>query len=288
MKNIFITGISSGLGKATAAAFLKQGDCVIGTIRDESSVLDLKNQFQNQLKLIRVDLLDANAIQELPKRLNALEIEKLDVLVNNAGVAYAAPFEYQNFSEIQQMLELNVLSTMRVTQILLPFLKNATYNSSPRIINISSVSGENGTPFLAAYCASKHAIEGFSESLRRELNIYPIKVIVIGPGSVKTPIWDKGITKLAQSFEHTEYKNAFRRFIRFAEKEVDHALAPEVVVEQILKAATQASPPVRFAPVPSPLQNWFLNSIPKKFADRLNFKALRLQPQEKSNITSQD
>ena len=286
MKTIFITGISSGLGKATAEAFLKQGDCVIGTIRDEKSVQDLKKNFPETLKLIAIDLLDLKQIDALPEKLNQLQIQNLDVLINNAGVAYAAPFEYQNFSDIEQMINLNVLSVMRVTQLLLPYLKslktNAKKNSAARIINISSVSGENGTPFLAAYCASKHAIEGFSESLRRELNIYGIKVIIIGPGSVKTPIWDKGITKLANSFDHTVYKNPFHKFMSFAQSEIDHALAPEVVVKMIFKAVNGSSPAVRFAPVPSPFQNWFLNVIPRKLADFLNFKALGLKPPAQS------
>lgn len=276
MKNIFITGISSGLGKATAEAFLKQGDCVIGTIRDEKSIVDLKSKFKDRLLLIKMDLLDNQQIQELPEKLKQLQILKLDVLINNAGVAYAAPFEYQNFSDIAQMIQLNVIGVMHVTQLLLPYLKK----TNARIINISSVSGENGTPFLAAYCASKHAIEGFSESLRRELNIYGIKVIIIGPGSIKTPIWDKGITKLANSFDHTEYKKPFNKFMDFAQTEISQALEPAAVVKNILQAAQQASPPVRFAPVPSPFQNWFLNVIPRKLADYLNFKALGLNPKK--------
>lgn len=274
MKTIFITGISSGIGRATAVAFLKRGDCVIGTVRDENSVIDLKNEYPNQLRLVHLDLKNISSISEIHKILNELSIQKIDILVNNAGVAIAAPFQFQDFSEVTETITINVLAVMRLTQVLIPFLLKS---DDGRIINISSVSGENGTPFLASYCASKHAIEGFSESLRRELNIYGMKVILIGPGSIKTPIWDKGFEKIKSLYEKTIYKDSFDRFIAFAMNEKVNALNPEDVVSDILDASFSSRPKIRYAPVPRKLMNWTLpRLLPTRYFDYISCRALGL------------
>ncbi len=274
MKTIFITGISSGIGKAAAAAFLKRGDCVIGTVRDENSVLELKTQYPEKLRLVKIDLKNISAISELPELLNRLSIQKIDILINNAGVAIAAPFQFQDFSEITETITINVLAVMKLTQVLIPFLLKA---EGARIVNISSVSGKNGTPFLAGYCASKHAIEGFSESLRRELNIYGIKVILIGPGSIKTPIWEKGFEKIKSLYTNTIYKDSFDRFITFAMNEKQKALDPEEVVLDLFDASFSSSPQIRYAPIPRKLLNWTLPRIlPTRYFDFLSCRALGL------------
>lgn len=278
MKTIFITGISSGIGKATAVAFLKRGDCVIGTVRDENSVIDLKNEYPNQLRLIPLDLKSISSISEVSQILKNLSIQKIDILINNAGVAIAAPFQFQDFSEITETITINVLAVMRLTQVLIPWLIKS---EGGRIINISSVSGQNGTPFLAGYCASKHAIEGFSESLRRELNIYGLKVILIGPGSIKTPIWDKGFEKIKSLYANTIYKNSFDRFIDFAMNEKENALSPEDVVSDILDASFSSGPKIRYAPVPRKLMNWTLpRLLPTRYFDYISCRALGLIKQK--------
>jgi short-subunit dehydrogenase len=278
MKTIFITGISSGIGKATAVAFLKRGDCVIGTVRDENSVIDLINQYPNQLRLLHLDLKDISSISEVPQSLKDLSIQKIDILVNNAGIAIAAPFQFQDFSEVTETITINVLAVMKLTQVLIPWLMKS---DGGRIINISSVSGQNGAPFLASYCASKHAIEGFSESLRRELSIYGIKVILIGPGSIKTPIWDKGFEKIKSLYVNTIYKNSFDRFIAFAMNEKENALSPEDVVSDVLDASFSLRPKIRYAPEPRKLLNWILSSLlPTRCFDYISCRTFGLIKQK--------
>ena len=278
MKTVFITGISSGIGKALTEAFLKNGDLVIGTVRDEKSVQDLRVNFPDRLHLFKLDLSDLRQIDLISKSLdqilNSINIKSVDVLINNAGVALAAPFEYQNFNEVQDMIQINVLALMKVTQVLLPFIKKS---KNGRIVQVSSVSGENGTPFLAGYCASKHAVEGFSESLRRELYLQNIKVVVVGPGSVQTPIWDKGFEKIKSLYNHTEYKDSFGRFIQFAQFEKNNALPVAQVAQVIWTAATVASPKYRYAPVPRALTNyWIPKLIPQCIFEWMNRRALGL------------
>lgn len=275
MKTIFITGISSGIGKAAAVAFLKRGDCVIGTVRDENSIMDLTQQFPQQFIVLKIDLKNLNEIDRLPDFLKLKKIDKIDILINNAGVATAAPFEFQNFSEIQEMIQLNVLSLMRVTQVLISYIKKS---KDGRIINISSVAGQNGTPFLAGYSASKHAVEGFSESLRRELNLYGVKVILIGPGSVKTPIWKKGFESVKHIYQDTAYAQSFEKFIKMALGSEEKGLTVERIVEDIFSASFSKYPKMRYSPVP---QKWINQTLPqllpKAMVDCLTCWVLKLR-----------
>lgn len=274
-KVLFITGISSGIGFATADFYLKAGWFVVGTYRKSSDGEYFKNQFAKNFLGIEVDVTDYAKVEQIPQILKQKGIHTIDALVNNAGVAVAGPVEYQSFAEMQNIININVVAVIKMTQVLLPLLKNSSVGA--RIVNISSVSGKNGTPFLGAYCASKHAIEGFSESLRRELNIYAIKVAIVAPGSIKTPIWDKGFEVVAKTFDSTEYKNPFHKFLDFARSEVEHALPVESVVQAINHALTHAAPKFRYAPVPRKFQNWYLPKLfPLKLYDYLTCKALGL------------
>ena len=273
-KILFITGISSGIGFATADFFLKQGCKVVGTFRQAKDAEYFQKTFPDLFVGYQADMADFAKLDQIPEFLKQKGISSVDFLVNNAGVALAGPIEYQNFSELQSMIQINVVAVMKMTQVLLPFLKKAEQG---RIVNISSVSGKNGTPFLGGYCASKHAIEGFSETLRRELNLYGMKVAIVGPGSVNTPIWNKGINVVANAFDATEYRNPFRKFINFVESEIQHALPVEMVVKDIHHALTNSNPKFRYAPVPRKFQNWYLPKLfPLRIYDYLMCKTLGL------------
>lgn len=274
-KVLFITGVSSGIGFATADFYLKAGWFVVGTYRKTKDGEYFKNNFSQNFLGLEVDLTDYAKVDQIPEILKQNNITHVDALVNNAGVALAGPVEYQSFTEFQNIININLIAVFKVTQIVLPLLKKSRIGA--RIVNISSVSGKNGTPFLGGYCASKHAIEGFSESLRRELNLYGMKVSIVAPGSIKTPIWGKGFDVVAKAYDATEYKNSFRKFLAFASSEVDHALPVEAVVDDINHALTNASPKLRYAPVPRKLQNWYLPKLfPLKIYDYLTCKALDL------------
>lgn len=274
-KVLFITGISSGIGFATADFFLKAGWFVIGTYRKSQDGGYFKNNFSKNFLGIEVDVTDFAKVDQIPSILKKNNITHIDALVNNAGIALAGPVEYQSFTEIRNIIEINVLGVIKMTQIILPLLKNS--KNGARVVNISSVSGKNGTPFLGGYCASKHAIEGLSESLRRELNLYGMKVSIVAPGSIKTPIWGKGFDAVAKAYDSTEYKNSFQKFIAFASREVDHALSVDAVVRDINHALTNRAPKFRYAPVPRKFQNWYLPKLmPMKLFDYLTCKVLGL------------
>lgn len=273
MKTIVITGVSSGIGRKAAESFLQDGHRVIGVVRNLDLISDLIQKYQNQFLVYQQDLTQKENIDGIKAFLSQHQISSIDVLVNNAGVAYAAPFALQEFSEIESVINLNVLSVMKMTQVLIPYLAQ----SKGRIVNISSVSGENGTPFLAAYCASKYAIEGFSESIRRELNIYGIKVCIVGPGSVKTPIWQKGFQKIKDKYNQTIYRDSFKKFMDFASNEEMNGLDVGVVVKDIQHAALSESPKIRYNPIPRKFRNYYLSKLfSKKKMDEINCKILGL------------
>ena len=274
-KVVLITGASSGIGADTVRALIQNGFAVVATVRKPEDEVYLKSLYGNKIKVIRLDVADFSEIEKLPEMLSKnFNIKQLYGIINNAGVALAGPFAHQNFSEIQNIIQINVLSLMKITQVLLPMLKTGS-----RIINISSVAGKTGTPFLAAYAASKHAIEGFSEALRKEMILLGIKVIVVAPGSIKTPIWKKGFEIVKDSYEHTVFAFAFNRFIKIAMSAEKNGLEVTEVSSDIVKALTVDNPKLRYAPIPQKFVNWYLPQLlPAKIYDRLTAKALGLLP----------
>lgn len=272
MKKVLITGIGSGIGYATAEFFLKQGFFVIGSVRSIQSIETLIEKYPDQLLVWLVDFSKIKNIDSILKFLSENKIHGIDILINNAGVAKSGPFQFQNFDEIEETVNINVLAVMRLTQLMIPFL----IATQGRVVNISSLSGLSGMPFLSGYCASKFAIEGFSEALRRELKIYSIEVVVVGPGSIQTPIWSKGF-KSHDNYDKSAYKNSYRRFLKMAENEADHALPVQVVVDDIYKASTSDKPNVRYNPVPRKFKNWYLaRLIPKFFYEKILCRSLGL------------
>lgn len=274
-KVVLVTGASSGIGADTIRALIENGFSVVATVRKNADEVKLTDLYKDKIKVIRLDLTDFSEIEKLPERLKRkFGIEQLHGLVNNAGAALAAPFAHQQFSEVQEIIQLNVLSVMKITQVLLPMLKRGA-----RIINISSISGKTAAPFLAIYAASKHAIEGFSEALRKELILLGIKVIVVAPGSIKTPIWKKGFEAIKDSYKHTVFAEPFERFIKFAMNEEKNALEVTQVSLVIIEALTAVNPKVRYSPIPRKFVNWYLPKfIPTKMYDHLTAKTLGLLP----------
>lgn len=280
MKTVLITGASTGIGWDSVRALVEKGYRVVATVRTEDDVSRLKQYFHDQVMPIVLDLTRLDHITDLPQiLLERYQIKNLDGLVNNAGIAQAGPFLDQDFSVIESTIQINVLAVMKITQVLLPML-GATLQANQKpgtIVNISSISGTGGAPFLAAYAASKHAIEGFSDALRKELMIFGIKVVVIGPGSIKTPIWNKGFKKIQYRYEKSIYAKPFAKFIAIALSESETALDVTAVSSLVLKSFEDPSPAFRYAPIPRPLTNWYIPKIlPKRLFNYLTAKALGL------------
>ena len=161
---------------------------------------------------------------------------------------------------------------MLVTQAFLPLLgTDRTLKGAPgRIVNISSVGGKIGAPFLAPYTTSKHGLEGFSESLRRELMPFGIDVIMVAPGHVATPIWDKAEEMDISPYEHLETAPAMKAFREFFIAEGKKGFPPERIAAVIHEALTAAKPKVRYPVVPGHFQNWTMpRLLPSRVVDKV-------------------
>jgi NAD(P)-dependent dehydrogenase (short-subunit alcohol dehydrogenase family) len=203
---------------------------------------------------------------------NQLGGETFFGLVNNAGIAVPAPLMHQPTDEFRHQLEVNLVSVVIVTKAFLPLLgSDRSRRGTPgRIINISSVGGKFGSPFLAAYVASKHGLEGLSESLRRELMLYGIDVIIVGPGSVATPIWDKAEQVDLSMYANTEYVEATRRVQEYMIRDGRNGYPPEKVGEVVWHALTTPRPRVRYAVIPgSSFRRILQMLLPKRVVDRI-------------------
>ena len=140
---------------------------------------------------------------------------------------------------------------------------------------ISSVGGRNAPPFLGAYSASKFGLEGLSESLRRELMLFGVEVIVVAPGPVATPIWEKGEGARAE-FAETPYAPPLERLMRYTRSVARHGLPPERIGETVKAALTATRPKTRYTVAPEPMQTALMSILPKRFVDRLIARKLGL------------
>jgi len=279
MQIVVVTGVSTGIGWGVLKILIEHGFLVFGSVRKEEDAEKLKKEFGEAFIPLLFDIRDEAAVhaaaQQVRKVLNG---ETLFGLVNNAGMAIAAPLMHLPIEDFRKQLEINVTGQLIITQAFAPLLgADRSLKGAPgRIVNISSGSGKNGSPFVGAYVASKHALEGLSESLRREMILYGIDVIIVGPGPIATPIWDKGEKVDANIFKHTEYFEAGVKFQNYIIKRGRNGLPVEKVSNIILQALTSAKPRVRYSITPNPLIAWVASILPKRFIDNIIAKNLGL------------
>lgn len=188
-KIAIVTGTSSGFGMLCAVELAKAGFEVISTVRSLDKAENLLRLAEEQgvsdfIQLQTLDVTSEESVRYFADYLS--KFSRLDVLVNNAGFALGGFCEELSVDEYRLQFETNVFGVIAVTQAVLPIMRK---NRTGRIINMSSISGKFGFPGLSPYTASKHALEGLSESLRLELNPFGIDVVLVEPGSYQTNIW---------------------------------------------------------------------------------------------------
>ena len=189
---VVVTGASSGIGRACALHLASLGFPVFAGVRREEDGRALEDAGDGRVTAVRVDVTDddqiAAATEDVARQVGT---RGLAGLVNNAGiVAGAGPLEFASLDEVRRQLEVNVVGQLAVTQAFLPLLRQPTPRG--RVVFVGSIGGRMALPFLGPYGASKHAIAGLSESLRRELRPLGVRVSLVEPGAVATPIWEKG------------------------------------------------------------------------------------------------
>jgi NAD(P)-dependent dehydrogenase (short-subunit alcohol dehydrogenase family) len=272
MKSAVITGASTGIGHATAKELIGQGFRVFGSVRNDADAKRLSGEFGSGFTPLIFDVTDEKAVLAAAAEVRPmLRGEKLTGLVNNAGIAVPGPLLSISADTVRKQLEVNVIGQVIVTQAFAPlFGTDPDLKGEPgRIVMISSVAGKTALPFGGPYAASKHALEGLSESLRRELMPFGIDVIVIGPGPIKTPIWDKGGQADFSKYENSPYLEPLKRARAMMQARGRTGYPPEKVAKLVHHVLTAPRPRVRYQITPDWLMRGVLSALPKRLVDRL-------------------
>ncbi len=284
-RSIVVTGASTGIGWGIASVLIQKGFTVFGTVRKQADAERLQLEFGAAFIPLLMDVTDQPAVERAAEQVrDALGQSTLAGLVNNAGISIVGPLLHTPLPEFRRQLEVNLVSPLLVTQAFAKLLgADRTREGKPgRIVNISSVGGKIGAPFLGAYAASKHGLEGMSESLRRELLLYGIDVILIEPGYVNTPILDKAEAEDFQLYRRTDYAASLDKFRKAFIAEGRKGLPPQAIGEAVHTALTVQNPEVCYTVVKQKLINWTLPMhLPKRLLDRLIGRQLGLLPAKK-------
>jgi len=281
MQSVVVTGVSTGIGWSITKVLIQRGFRVFGSVRKPQDAERLSKEFGEHFTPLLFDVTNEAAVQAAAERVRQqLDGETLVGLVNNAGIAVPGPLIHLPTEDFRHQLDVNLVSVLIVTKAFVPLLGvNRSLRGQPgRIINMSSVSGLSAAPFVGAYATSKHGLEGFSETLRRELMLYGIDVILIGPGPIATPIWDKAEATDISLYAQTDYVESARRAYAYMIRNGKNGLPPEKVGEVVWQALTTRSPRVRYAVVGRDFLRRFLQRLlPKRFVDRIIAKNLGFQ-----------
>lgn len=277
-KNILITGVSTGIGYACCQSFLASGYRVFGSVRTTSDAERLAVELGAGFTPLLFDVTDHTAIEKASKELTTqIGEEGLAGLINNAGIAVGGPMMHMPMKDLRMQFEINVFGLVKVTQAFLPLLgARKNHPSKPgKILNISSVTGKLAMPFLGPYTASKHALEAISSVMRRELMLYGIDVVTIGPGAIKTPIWNKGMDIKMDVGDYSKPLELFSK--RLVQPSVRKALEVDDVAEDILAIFEKSKPKTRYAIVAKKFTNWIIPLIlPDRFLDKYLGKKIGL------------
>ena len=282
MRNIVVSGVSTGLGRGTASVLIKRGWHVFGSVRTQADATGAARDLGDAFTPLLFDVEDNDAVvaaaEEVRSRLGG---RTLDGLVNNAGSSYTDPLLVQSVADFRKQVDVNLVGMFAVTRAFAPLLgadPTLTGNKG-RIVNISSVGGRMAFPFLGAYAAAKHGVEGFSESLRRELQLLGIDVIIVVPGSVATAIWDKAEAMPLDHLAGTIWDAPYRKFIAMMIKGGRSGLSPEAVGAVIADALTTKRPKARYVVAKGKLLSLIVpRMLPARTLDKMIGRQLGLRP----------
>ena len=281
MRSVVITGTSTGIGHASAKVLIARGFRVFGSVRKPADAERLKLEFGANFVPMVFDVTDEAAVNAAAAEVRAeLEEETLAGLVNNAGIAVSGPLLELSVSDFRRQMEVNVIGPVIAPKAFGPLLgADPSLNGPPgRIVMISSVAGTNGNPLMSPYSTSKHAVEGLSESLRREFMLFGIDVIVIAPGAVKTPIWDKAEEIDIATWAQSPFLPALERLRAFMLTMAQTGLPPETIGALVHDALTLPHPRARTEISPEPFRMLMTRILPKRLLDGIIAKRLGLLP----------
>ena len=280
MKKVVITGVSTGIGYSSAKILCNSGYTVYGSVRKSEDADRIVDKLGDNFHPLIFDVTDSKAISEnVEKVKNVLKPgECIAGLVNNAGIALGGPVTLIDTEVFRKQFEVNFFGLIDVTKAYLPLLgARKDFSNQGKIINISSISGKRSHPFIAPYSASKFALEAFSDSLRRELLIYGVDVILIEPGPIKTAIWDKVPDPEDNEFLGSDYEPSLERFYKLFIQLGKKGFDADIIGNRVKSILQDPKPPIRHVITPNRLQNYTLPGIlPTRIYDKLVGKKLGL------------
>jgi NAD(P)-dependent dehydrogenase (short-subunit alcohol dehydrogenase family) len=279
-RTVVVTGASTGIGHACAKVLAGNGWRVFASVRRREDAERLKQTFGHAVRPLIFDVADADAVASAAREVGeALAGKTLGGLVNNAGIAVVGPLLHVKIADFERQLAVNLTGPLIVTQAFAPLLGADRSRTGPpgRIVMMSSVGGLNAAPFLGPYSASKFGLEGLSESLRRELMLFGIDVVIVNPGAVATPIWGKS-EDLDAAFADSPYAAAIAKIKTYMLATGKAGLPPERIGEAVRTALTVARPKTRYVVTPTPVQDFLARHLPRRRVDAMMAGRLGLAP----------
>jgi NAD(P)-dependent dehydrogenase (short-subunit alcohol dehydrogenase family) len=246
---VVITGASTGIGEATAIRLATSGYTVFAGVRKDADGEKLTSQSLPGLRALKIDVAKPASIAAAVKEVAAAVGDRgLSALVNNAGISGGGPLEFTSIDEIRGMFDVNVFGLIATTQAFLPLVRKA----QGRIICTGSISGRTSVPFVAPYSMTKSAVQSLCHALRLELKPWGIEVVCIEPGSIATPIWDKGLSEFDEKAgalppeAEALYGKVIPKLRALTERTARMGIPPSKVADVVLEALTAKRPRARY------------------------------------------
>jgi NAD(P)-dependent dehydrogenase (short-subunit alcohol dehydrogenase family) len=251
-----VTGASTGIGRSTALLLAQRGYKVYGTARHVPDIA------LTGVTMLAMDVRNDSSVQSAVRHI-LIESDRIDLLVNNAGIARVAAAEETSPGEALELFQTNVFGLMRMTNAVLPAMRQ---RHAGRIVNISSVVGFMPAPFMSAYAASKHAVEGYTESLDHEIRALGIRAVTVQPAFTRSNLAANGAPGASAIADYTAHVNAMRRLVDYS---IANGEEPDAVAEIVLRAASATDPKPRYT-VGRRARSlaWMRKLIPAKFFAR--------------------
>ncbi|HEX5113355.1 MAG TPA: SDR family NAD(P)-dependent oxidoreductase [Saprospiraceae bacterium] len=273
---VLITGASSGIGEQTVRLLINHGYSVLATIRTKTDADRLRSTYGVKVHPLLMDVTQQYQVDRaFEEAARIVGNNDLVAIINNAGIAVNGAVLYVPIDEWKTQFEINLFGVIRTTQTFFPLLKKELpSNQHPRrIINISSISGLFASPFLGPYASSKFALEAMSDALRRELFMYDIQVVLIEPGSIRTPIWIKAKEK--PTYFGPEHDGILAFKDKVIDKNIQESLAPEAIDKVMLKAISGKRVKPRYIIKSGKWKFQLIRLLPTRLVDKMIRKNLQ-------------
>ncbi|MFY0650801.1 MAG: SDR family oxidoreductase [Cyclobacteriaceae bacterium] len=279
---VLITGASTGIGYSCAKIFIENGCRVFGSVRKEADAERVSRDLGHDFIPLIFDVSDHVAIlREAEKVKEILGEHGLSCLINNAGIAVPGPLMHIPIDDLRKQFEVNVFGLFDVTKTFLPMLGAIKDYPLPpgKIINISSVAGQLSTPFMGPYTGSKHALEGMTNCLRRELLLYGVDVVTVAPGPIKTPIWKKALgSELSDEIMNSDYGTILKRILKNVDKKEKEAMEADDLAKRIYNIFKANNPKTYYIFRRKKFTQWTIPRylLPARALDRIMKKMLKM------------